>query len=219
MIAIAVVSAVYDQDLIRPTSNNNIDLVSSIKNPRATYSVIALLCVFIACFALSWGPIGWLYPAEIYPQMIRANAMGVTTSCSYLFNLLISLVTPVMFSHVGWKTYIFFSCMCLVSAISVQLFYPETKGCSLEEIQLIFSGALVDQRADAHHPSTAAEALIQLEQIKHQQQRERLAQQDVLDLPFEWTIPPSSPQTNSSVRELRSHHSDIESSSHTSHVN
>lgn len=89
----------------------------------------------------------------------------------------------------------------------------------MEEIQLIFSGALVDQRADAHHPSTAAEALIQLEQIKHQQQRERLAQQDVLDLPFEWTIPPSSPQTNSSVRELRSHHSDIESSSHTSHVN
>ncbi|CAO3695292.1 unnamed protein product [Rhizopus stolonifer] len=127
MIAIAVVSAVYDQDLIRPTSDNNIDLISNIKNPRATYSVIALLCVFIACFALSWGPIGWLYPAEIYPQMIRANAMGVTTSCSYLFNLLISLVTPVMFSQVGWKTYIFFSCMCLVSAISVQLFYPETK--------------------------------------------------------------------------------------------
>lgn len=62
----------------------------------------------------------------------------------------------------------------------------------MEEIQLIFSGALIDQRPDAHHPSTAAEALIQLEHIKHQQQRERLATQS-FDLPVQWTI--SGPHT------------------------
>ncbi|KAI9243636.1 general substrate transporter [Sporodiniella umbellata] len=219
MVAIAVISALFDQTIARPRSELDVDaLITAIDNPRVTYVVIALLYLFIACFALSWGPIGWLYPAEIYPQMIRANAMGVTTACSYLFNLLISLVTPVMFAHLGWKTYLFFACMCLVMSVCIHLFYPETKGRSLEEIQLIFSGALVDQRADAHHPSTAAEALIKLEQIKHQQQRERLAQQDILDIPFEWTIPPSPSHPPFSMHEARSHMSSIElmSSAHRS---
>lgn len=83
--------------------------------------------VLYPTYQLIRGPIGWLYPAEIYPQMLRANAMGVTTSCSYLFSLLISLVTPVMFADIGWKTYLFFTCMCLLMSITVHLFYPETK--------------------------------------------------------------------------------------------
>lgn len=84
---------------------------------------------------------------------------------------------------------------------------------------MIFSGALVDKRADAHHPVTAAEALIQLEHIKHQQQRERLAKQDTFNLPIEWTVPPSPPSSvhnsnshrGSSVQEIRSTHSNRDS--------
>ncbi|KAF7730298.1 hypothetical protein EC973_002542 [Apophysomyces ossiformis] len=88
------------------------------------------------------GPVGWLYPAEIYPQLLRANAMGVTTSSSYLFNVFVTLISP---------------------------------GRSLEEINLLFSGALLDQRPGAHHPATAAEALLHLEQIRYRDKRERLA--------------------------------------------
>ena len=84
---------------------------------------------------------------------------------------------------------------------------------------MIFSGALVDKRADAHHPVTAAEALIQLEHIKHQQQRERLAKQDTFNLPIEWTVPPSLPTSinnnsshrGSSVQEIRSTHNNQDS--------
>ncbi|KAG1048567.1 hypothetical protein G6F43_009052 [Rhizopus delemar] len=211
MITITVVSAVFDQDLIKPISHYNINLESAIRDIRASYSIIVLLCIFIALFALSWGPIGWIYPAEIYPQMIRANAMGITTSCSYLFNLFIALIAPVMFENIGWRTYVFFTCMCLVMALVIHLFYPETKGRSLEEIQLIFSGALVDQRPDAHHPSTAAEALIQLEHIKHQQQRERLAKQNI-DTPLEWIASASSPP-HPIEKSINNNHSSIELSS------
>lgn len=73
------------------------------------------------------GPIGWIYPAEIYPQMIRANAMGVTTSFSYLFNLFISLISPIMFREILWGTYLFFAMMCLIMAGVVQKYYPETR--------------------------------------------------------------------------------------------
>lgn len=66
-------------------------------------------------------------PAEIYPQMIRANAMGVTTSVSYFFNLVMTLVTPLMFSGLTWGTYLFFGCICLLMAWTVHRWYPETR--------------------------------------------------------------------------------------------
>lgn len=147
------------------------------------------------------GPIGWIYPAEIYPQMIRANAMGVTTSCSYLFNLFVALVSPVMFKNILWGTYLFFGCMCIVMALMVYKFYPETRGRSLEEIQLIFSGALIDERPDAHHPATAAEALLHLEQIQLNDKKREHTQKYPFDYPTEWSdaMVVSSPRNVSRV--------------------
>ncbi|KAG2195654.1 hypothetical protein INT47_002893, partial [Mucor saturninus] len=194
MLAIGIVSAVFNQELVNKVSvYGDVDVVGFV-TPRATYAIIVLLAVFIACFALSWGPMGWIYPAEIYPQMIRANAMGVTTSCSYLFNLIISLVSPIMFREIVWGTYLFFAVICFIMAAVIHLYYPETRGRSLEEIQLIFSGALIDQRPDAHHPSTAAEALLHLEQIQHRDKRDQLAR-DHRDYPFTFpqTFEVSSP--------------------------
>ncbi|CAO3654991.1 unnamed protein product [Mucor fragilis] len=190
MICITIVSAIYNQQLINkvPVYGLANSTTSTVADTAASYAILTLLCVFIAFFALSWGPIGWIYPAEIYPQMIRANAMGVTTSCSYLFNLFISLISPVMFREILWGTYLFFAMMCLIMAGVVQKYYPETRGRSLEEIQLIFSGALIDQRPDAHHPATAAEALLHLEQIQHKDKRNQMQQpQFSLNIPAEWS--------------------------------
>ncbi|CEP17318.1 hypothetical protein [Parasitella parasitica] len=190
MLCITIVSAIYNQQLIDqvPIYGSVNQTTSTVADTAASYAILALLCVFIAFFALSWGPIGWIYPAEIYPQMIRANAMGITTSCSYLFNLFVSLVSPVMFREILWGTYLFFGLICLIMAAIVQKYYPETRGRSLEEIQLIFSGALIDQRPDAHHPATAAEALLHLEQIQHKDKRDQMNQPHFsLNIPTEWS--------------------------------
>ena len=98
-----------------------------INNNIATYSILVILCLFITCFALSWGPLGWIYPAEIYPQLIRAKAMGVTTASSYGFNLAISQIAPVLFKYITWGTYVVFGCFCLLIAWIVHTFYPETR--------------------------------------------------------------------------------------------
>lgn len=94
-----------------------------------TFAVLALLCLFITCFALSWGPLGWIYPAEIYPQLIRAKAMGLTTAASYCFNVTISQIAPVLFRTISWGTYVVFGCFCLLIAWIVHSFYPETRVC------------------------------------------------------------------------------------------
>lgn len=35
---------------------------------NSTVVVMVFLYLFVACYAYSWGPVGWIYPAELYPQ-------------------------------------------------------------------------------------------------------------------------------------------------------
>ncbi|ORZ03758.1 sugar transporter [Syncephalastrum racemosum] len=177
MIMIATVLGVYSDQMVQHPGHfypgAYVNVTVNISNDSATFGVLALLCLFVACFALSWGPLGWIYPAEIYPQLIRAKAMGVTTAASYCFNVAISQLAPLLFEYITWGTYVVFGCCCLLITWIVHVYYPETRGRSLEEIHLIFSNALIDQRPGAHHPSTAAEALEHLELAAYDNQHQQ----------------------------------------------
>ncbi|KAI8069969.1 hypothetical protein BC940DRAFT_296611 [Gongronella butleri] len=185
MLLVGLLSGLYDGPLQMSQLHFYADTVfeaMSSNNLQATYAMYALFCIYLAGFALSWAPVGWIYPAEIYPQMIRANAMGVTTATSYAAHLLMILVVPYMFESMKFGVYLFFGCVCLAMALLVHVYFPETKGKSLEEVNLLFSGALIDQRPGAHHPATAAEALLKMEQAQYREKRDRLArQQEDLD--------------------------------------
>lgn len=54
--------------------------------------IIALICLFtyIASFAFSLGPIGWLLNSEIYPLHIRGKAMGVATCANWVSNFIVT---------------------------------------------------------------------------------------------------------------------------------
>jgi hypothetical protein len=56
MVTIAVVSAIFNQELVEgvPIYGSTDDVTVAISNMGATYSILALLCVFIAFFAMSW---------------------------------------------------------------------------------------------------------------------------------------------------------------------
>jgi hypothetical protein len=57
-------------------------------------------------------------------------------------------VTPIAVTRVGWKYYILFACVCLVSIPIVYFYYPETSGKTLEEIDMIFASGRL------HHPGS-----------------------------------------------------------------
>ncbi|CAM0134845.1 unnamed protein product, partial [Umbelopsis sp. WA50703] len=132
----------------------------------STVVIMVFLYLFVACYAYSWGPVGWIYPAELYPQRLRAKALGITTAANWLFNFAISQLAPPMLNGIHWGTYLVFAIFCAIMAFTVWLDFPETKGKSLEEIDLLFSGQLKDDDLGVHHPATAAAALEQLERIK-----------------------------------------------------
>ena len=97
---------------------------------------------YIACFALSVGPVTWVILSEIFPTKIRGRAMGIATVCLWLANSIVSQTFPMMDEH-PWLVATFnralpfwiYGAMCAVLVVFVWKWVPETKGKSLEEIE------------------------------------------------------------------------------------
>ncbi|KAI9322240.1 general substrate transporter [Dichotomocladium elegans] len=117
-------------------------------NTAASYFCIVMIYFFVAGFAYSWGPVGWVYPAEIFPLNVRAKGTSLATAANWLMNFVISEICPIMLANITWGTYIFFGCCCMVMSLLVFLFYPETKGKSLEEMDAVFNGPVLAFRAN-----------------------------------------------------------------------
>jgi len=115
----------------------------TINGPANTSPIVPYICLgavylFVSAFAYSWGPIGWIYPSEIYPLRIRAKAISITTSSNWLFNFIIAQIFPALLNSIQWGVMFLFAGFSLLMAVWVWLSVPETKGRSLEEIDKLF---------------------------------------------------------------------------------
>lgn len=99
--------------------------------------LLAMVFFFVICFAASWGPIVWVYTAEIYPLKYRGWCMGLTTTSNWVGNFAIAQLTPILLGTLGFGTFFLFGVSSLV-ALLLALWLPETKGVLLEHMDLIF---------------------------------------------------------------------------------
>ncbi|KAJ3746192.1 major facilitator superfamily domain-containing protein [Lentinula detonsa] len=113
----------------------------TVNNNAAHYIFIITTWIFNFFFSACIGPLSWAYPAEIYSTRTRAKATAVTSSASWISNFFIAQVTPVAFSHIGWKYYLVFAICGHTNALFVWAFYPETTGRRLEEMDALFHDA------------------------------------------------------------------------------
>lgn len=95
-------------------------------------SVISIY-TFIGGFGFSWGPIAWVYCAEIFPLTIRAKAISLTTSANWATNCAVSFVALKLLQDRHSGLFITFSVFCALMIVIIYLFYPETKGIHLEQ--------------------------------------------------------------------------------------
>ena len=109
-------------------------------SPRFTQvlSPVAVVCVmlYVACFAISLGPVFWLMISEIYPLKIRGLAMGVATVSNWGSNAIVAFTFLTLLELLGhaWTFWVY--ALVGVSAwIFVYKLVPETKGKTLEEIE------------------------------------------------------------------------------------
>ncbi|PNP86641.1 hypothetical protein FNYG_00031 [Fusarium nygamai] len=107
-------------------------------NKAAGWVGIVFIYIYDVNFSFSFAPIGWVLPSEIFNLGNRSKAMAITTSATWMCNFIIGLVTPDMLANLGWGTYIFFAAFCLLAFLFTYFFVPETRGKSLEDMDLVF---------------------------------------------------------------------------------
>ncbi|OJJ03846.1 hypothetical protein ASPVEDRAFT_762429 [Aspergillus versicolor CBS 583.65] len=111
---------------------------SLVDNKSAGWAGIAFIYIYDINFSYSFAPIGWVLPSEIFNLSIRSKAISITTSATWMCNFIIGLVTPDMLDSISWGTYIFFAAFCLLALAFTFFCIPETRGKTLEDMDLIF---------------------------------------------------------------------------------
>jgi hypothetical protein len=61
-------------------------------------------------------------------------------------NFIVGQVTPDMLEHMRYGTYLFFGILTTLGAVFIWWFFPETKGLSLEEMDILFGSVGVAER-------------------------------------------------------------------------
>ena len=99
--------------------------------------VLIALLVYISFFAASFAPVMWVIISEIYPNRIKGVAMSFSTAVSWLCTFLTVYFAPVIHGALGLQ-YLFgiFCLFSIVAFVFVKFWIPETKGKSLEQIEL-----------------------------------------------------------------------------------
>ena len=104
---------------------------------RRTVGVIALIAanVFVIGFGATWGPFMWLMLGEMFPNRIRAVALGLASAFNWGSNFLISFLFPQMAELSLVFAYGFYGISALVSMLFVLKWVPETKDREIEDMQ------------------------------------------------------------------------------------
>ncbi len=117
-------------------SKNDGAILEAATTINATLILIGILG-FIACFAFSLGPVMWVLLSELYPLKYRGLAIGIIAFVNSLISSLVQLIFPWELSNLGNAlTFFIFGIIALIGFFILVKILPETKGKSLEELEL-----------------------------------------------------------------------------------
>jgi SP family arabinose:H+ symporter-like MFS transporter len=102
------------------------------------YLILFFIFTFIASYAASLGPVSWVVISEIFPNKMRSKAMSLTIVGLWTSNFLVTLTFPAILNRLGGGVaFLFFDVMCVLLLVFIVFKVPETKGRSLEELEII----------------------------------------------------------------------------------
>jgi len=116
------------------------DVVNDAPSLPGAWGPIALVAanVFVVSFGASWGPVVWVLLGEIFPNRIRARALGVAAAAQWIANFLITVTFPPLAATSLVLTYGLYALFAALSFVFVLRVVPETNGMSLEEANTLF---------------------------------------------------------------------------------
>ncbi|KAG2398128.1 hypothetical protein LR48_Vigan08g198500 [Vigna angularis] len=98
-------------------------------------AVVGLL-LYVGCYQISFGPIGWLMIAEIFPLRLRGRGLGIAVLVNFGANALVTFAFSPLKELLGAGILFYIFCVIAVASLAfIYLVVPETKGLTLEEIE------------------------------------------------------------------------------------
>ncbi|KAL2323948.1 hypothetical protein Fmac_023006 [Flemingia macrophylla] len=122
--------------------------------------LLFFICAYVAAYAWSWGPLGWLVPSEICSLEIRSAGQATNVAVNMLFTFAIAQIFLAMLCHLKFGLFFFFAAFVLIMTIVVALLLPETRNVQIEEMQKVwrshwFWTKIVPHADDDRKPVTA----------------------------------------------------------------
>ncbi|KAJ5267061.1 hypothetical protein N7478_009869 [Penicillium angulare] len=114
-----------------------IDFSDIYANKDALRAAIAMFFVF-SFFFTALGLISWVYQCEIFPTTMRARGSSVATAANWSINLIFTQCSPIALTNIGSKYFYCFVAFNWAAMLIVWIWYPETVGRSLEEVEEVF---------------------------------------------------------------------------------
>ncbi|KAJ4263018.1 hypothetical protein NW762_006631 [Fusarium torreyae] len=109
----------------------------------------AMIMIYSVFWSFGLNGIPWIVSAEIFPGALR-NLTGTWAACiQWLTQFAITKALPYIFKSFGYGTWFFFATWMMIATVWAFFFLPETKGKTLEEMDVMFG--YVHDRAQSDH--------------------------------------------------------------------
>ncbi|KAL4278552.1 hypothetical protein GQ457_03G046310 [Hibiscus cannabinus] len=108
-----------------------------VSSSGSLYLSVGGMLMFVLTFALGAGPVPGLLLPEIFPNQIRAKAMAFCMSVHWVINFFVGLLFLRLLEQLGPQIlYSIFASVCMMAVVFVKKNVMETKGKSLQEIEI-----------------------------------------------------------------------------------
>ncbi|EJT99356.1 general substrate transporter [Dacryopinax primogenitus] len=108
-------------------------------NNAAAGAVVAMIFIYYA-FYNTMMPLTYIYIIEIYPFLTRAKGVAITQTFSRAGSAFNQFINPIGLANISWKFYIVYVVWLACELTIIIIFYPETKGPTLEELSTLLDG-------------------------------------------------------------------------------
>jgi len=114
---------------------NESELITAAISMNPSLILIGILG-FVACFAISLGPVMWVLFSELFPLRIRGVAISFVGFVNSAVSAGVQFIFPWELSTIGSSmTFLIYGLFAFASLIFIIRVIPETKGKSLEELE------------------------------------------------------------------------------------
>uniref|UniRef100_K3X7K1 Hexose transporter 1 n=1 Tax=Globisporangium ultimum (strain ATCC 200006 / CBS 805.95 / DAOM BR144) TaxID=431595 RepID=K3X7K1_GLOUD len=111
---------------------------SECSKPESVVVMLSAMC-FIFSFAVSWGPLCWIYAVELFPISVRAKAVSITAMANWVMGAAMTFVVQLVPSLRLSGLFFLFAATCAASALFVFFVCPETKDVDVDDMDALFA--------------------------------------------------------------------------------